>query len=100
MPTKPCVVEGILQPGVILPILGGLVVLPTPGHTPGHISFFLQNQKILFSGDSIEFLRTSLSPSTGANTWNETIARQSFEEQMALSPTLICGGHGIRKLSG
>ena len=99
MPTKPCAVEGILHPGEILPILGGLVVLATPGHTPGHISFFLQNQKVLFSGDSIQFTRTALLPSTGANTWNEIIARQSYEEQMALSPALICGGHGMRKLS-
>jgi glyoxylase-like metal-dependent hydrolase (beta-lactamase superfamily II) len=100
MPTKPCAVDGTLHPGDILPILGGLVVLATPGHTPEHISFFLQNQKVLFSGDSIQFTSTALLPSTGANTWNETIARQSYEEQMALSPTLICGGHGMRKLSG
>jgi glyoxylase-like metal-dependent hydrolase (beta-lactamase superfamily II) len=93
-------VDGTLHPGDILPILGGLVVLATPGHTPEHISFFLQNQKVLFSGDSIQFTSTALLPSTGANTWNETIARQSYEEQMALSPTLICGGHGMRKLSG
>lgn len=28
-------------------------IIPTPGHTPGSVSIFLENEKILFSGDTI-----------------------------------------------
>ena len=31
----------------------GMTSLYTPGHAPGHLSFFLAEQKILFSGDSL-----------------------------------------------
>lgn len=30
-----------------------LKTLYTPGHAPGHLSFFMEDQKILFSGDSL-----------------------------------------------
>ncbi len=30
-----------------------LRVIPTPGHTPGHVSLFEPNEKILFTGDTV-----------------------------------------------
>ena len=36
----PFQVDEILTDGQVLPVLGGLRVLDTAGHTPGHISFF------------------------------------------------------------
>jgi glyoxylase-like metal-dependent hydrolase (beta-lactamase superfamily II) len=36
----PVQVDEIIAEGHTLPVLGGLQVLETPGHTPGHISFF------------------------------------------------------------
>jgi len=40
-----------LEDGEELPILGGLQVLHLPGHTEGHVGFFLPRRKLLFSGD-------------------------------------------------
>lgn len=34
-------------------IIEGLKVISTPGHTPGHISLFLEDQKILIAGDAL-----------------------------------------------
>jgi len=88
-------IDIILEPGVILPVLNGLQVLDTTGHTPGHISFYLPEEKILFAGDSIWIKGGKLSPSSGANTWNVELARLAFERQMALNPKIIAAGHCI-----
>ncbi len=39
------------SPGEILPIWGGLEVIPLPGHTLGHVGFYSQPRKLLFAGD-------------------------------------------------
>lgn len=100
MKVKGISVTSSLQDHELLPYLGGIEVLPTPGHTPGHVSFFLAKQKILFCGDSIKVARNKLIPSDGANTWNEETARESYDAQLKLEPTLICGGHCLVRMNG
>ncbi|MGZ6839479.1 MAG: MBL fold metallo-hydrolase [Frankiaceae bacterium] len=39
--------------GELLPIAGGLRVLHTPGHTPGHVSLLHEPTGVLITGDSI-----------------------------------------------
>jgi glyoxylase-like metal-dependent hydrolase (beta-lactamase superfamily II) len=39
--------------GEVIPILGGLRVIHAPGHTPGSVAFFWEEEGILFTGDSI-----------------------------------------------
>lgn len=34
-------------------LLGGLVTLPTPGHTPGSVCYHLPDHNLLFSGDTL-----------------------------------------------
>ena len=50
-------VDALLEDGQVLPLLGGLQVLHTPGHTPGSLCFYLTRYKALFVGDL--FLHTS-----------------------------------------
>jgi glyoxylase-like metal-dependent hydrolase (beta-lactamase superfamily II) len=76
-----------------LPIFGGLSVIDTPGHTPGHISFWLEEFKILFAGDSIKESFGRPISSTGMNTWDQDLADKSFKFQMSLHPKIICAGH-------
>ena len=40
-----------LEDGEVLPIAGGLRVLLTPGHSPGHLAFLLVKEKVLVAGD-------------------------------------------------
>ena len=91
----PARIDHILSIGEILPYLGGLEVLDTSGHTPGHISLWSKATKTLFSGDSIRISRRLLSPSSGSNTWDEEKAQISFDRQLSLQPDHIYGGHGI-----
>jgi hydrophobic/amphiphilic exporter-1 (mainly G- bacteria), HAE1 family len=46
-------VNRALVDGEKLPYGGGMVVIHTPGHTPGHISLFLTADRLLISGDAL-----------------------------------------------
>jgi glyoxylase-like metal-dependent hydrolase (beta-lactamase superfamily II) len=90
----PAAIDQVLHIGDELPYLGGLTVLDSSGHTPGHLSLWSESTRILFCGDSIKIKGSLLSPSTGANTWDSEKARISFEKQIALHPHYIFAGHG------
>lgn len=49
----PCLVDKGLYDEERLDILGGLQVIHTPGHTPGAISLYQPQRKILFCGDAL-----------------------------------------------
>ena len=49
----PVSVAQTVRDGEVLPIAGGLQVIHTPGHTPGHISLLHKNSGVLITGDSI-----------------------------------------------
>ncbi|NLB82518.1 MAG: MBL fold metallo-hydrolase [Clostridiaceae bacterium] len=42
-----------LEDGQELPFCGGIVVIHTPGHTPGHICLYLKQYKVLIPGDEL-----------------------------------------------
>lgn len=46
-------VDDTLIDGQELPFCGGIRVIHTPGHTPGHISLYLKQSKTLIAGDSM-----------------------------------------------
>ena len=53
-------VDHALNGGEELPFHGGVTVIPTPGHSPGHVCFYLKAQKILFAGDALRVENGSL----------------------------------------
>ena len=92
--------DGFLSEGDLLPTLGGLEVLHTPGHTPGSLCFYLPLYKAVFVGDL--FLHTSdrLSrPSRGA-----TFHQEQYEESLTriaeLDVDACFPAHGPPILSG
>ena len=98
MRSSPAVVDRILAPGEQLPVLDGMIVINSSGHTPGHLSFYLSEKRILFSGDSIFRKNGKFIPSYGINCWDEALAIKSMETQLMLGPQIICGGHNIFRL--
>jgi glyoxylase-like metal-dependent hydrolase (beta-lactamase superfamily II) len=63
---KPLQVDNRVRAGQTIPILageGGLQVIETPGHTTGHISFYLPGRKLLFAGDAYRHSNGKLIPS-------------------------------------
>ena len=53
-------VDHVLQGGEELPFHGGITVIPTPGHTPGHVSYLFKAQALLVAGDALRVENGSL----------------------------------------
>lgn len=94
MPMSPTAVDEILVPGLALPVLGGLSVIASPGHTPDHVSFYAPAYRLLFAGDSLNATGGRLRFVDGPVTWDYGRGLQSVREQAKLSPEIVAVGHG------
>jgi len=92
--TAPATVDEFLTDGQVLPVLGGLRVVETFGHTPGHISLFAPSVRVLFTGDSIVTGNGKLMPSREGNTWDMDKALEAVRVQAGLGAQIVCSGHG------
>ena len=96
--------------GAGVPRLPGWECIPTPGHTPGHVSYFRAGDRVLISGDALVTLkvnswaglllqRPGLSGPPWYTTWDPRTARESIERLARLEPAVLAGGHG-RPITG
>ena len=90
----PIQVDEILTDGQILPVLGGLQVVKTPGHAPGHLSFYAPSVHVLFCGDSMKSNDRGLRASRSRNNWDQTLADASVRKLSTLGAQIVCPGHG------
>ena len=90
----PFQVDEIITDGQMLPALGGLRVVDTAGHTPGHISLFAPAAGILFCGDSMVTDENGIHGSRSGLTWDEAKARDAEKRQATLGAHIVCSGHG------
>lgn len=68
-------------------------ILATPGHTPGSLSFYFPESKMIFSGDLIFFQSIGRTDFPGGDT--ETLLRSVQEKVFTLpEDTVIYSGHG------
>jgi glyoxylase-like metal-dependent hydrolase (beta-lactamase superfamily II) len=91
---KPAIVDEFLTDGQLLPIMGRLRVVATPGHTPGHVSFFAPSAGILFTGDSLASENGKLRGSASIYTWDQEKANASIRLQAELGAKIVCVAHG------
>jgi len=94
MKARPCRVDELLVDGQVLPVLGGLRVVETIGHTPGHLSLFAPAAGILFCGDSMVSDSEGLQGSRPSVTWDEALAKDAVRKQAELGARIVCPGHG------
>lgn len=96
--------------GAGVPGLPGWECVPTPGHTPGHVSCFRPSDRVLITGDALVTLkvnswdglllqRPGLSGPPWYTTWSTRAARESIERLARLEPAVLAGGHG-RPMTG
>jgi glyoxylase-like metal-dependent hydrolase (beta-lactamase superfamily II) len=86
----PCPVDRTLEDG---DQVGPLRVLHTPGHTPGHLSFWWPERKVLFAGDAIATY-PELAAGWPAFNLNENQHRASLARMAELDAEVVAVGHG------
>jgi hydroxyacylglutathione hydrolase len=79
--------------------VAGFQVLETPGHSPGHVAFWRERDRVLILGDVLN----NMNVRTGIPGLHEPPAfftpdpvrnRESARRLAALEPALVCFGHG------
>lgn len=99
------------DPGAGVPGLPDWECIHSPGHSPGHVSFFREVDRVLITGDAIltvhlnsvwSFLRWGLgrnkqrlSGPPWSTTWNWRAAKMSVATLAQLDPLVLACGHGL-----
>jgi len=89
-------VDTAVADGEILPYCGGITVIFTPGHTPGHICLYLNKSKILVTGDALVAADGELrGPNPGA-TYDMDAALKSLKKLTRYDiETVVCYHGGV-----
>ena len=75
-------------------VFGGLQVIHTPGHSPGHISLWQPEKRILITGDVVMHLPWGIRLPIAAFTPDMNEDRRSLTRIAGLGAELVCFGHG------
>ena len=79
--------------GELLPILGGLQVVHTPGHTPGSVCLYAAQQRILFVGDALQVIRGKVTFASSVFSEDIALARASVARMADLDVETIAFAH-------
>ncbi|MNI87666.1 putative metallo-hydrolase YflN [compost metagenome] len=83
-----------LQDGQRLPWAGGIEIIHTPGHTPGHICLYLPDQELLLAADELRVLEGQLAGPWDAATPDMPLALRSLRKLKDLPVRSILCYHG------
>jgi len=79
--------------------------IPTPGHTPGHVALFRENDRVLITGDAVLTVnlnslgcpvlgKQQVSGPPYISTWSWPMAKASVAALARLEPQVLAPGHG------
>lgn len=87
-----CVVDKFVNDGEY--IIQGMKVVTTPGHTPGHISLFLEEEEVFVAGDALAVENKELVIANPEFTLDLETCKKSIEKIKNLAPKKIICYHG------
>lgn len=84
---------------VLAQLPGGLIPVPSPGHTSGHTAYFMPSERVLFSGDALVTghpLLIDTGPQLLPSVFNhdEALARLSAQQLAGQPARTLVPGHG------
>jgi len=80
----------------VLPICGGIEVIHTSGHTPGHICLYIQEDKVLIAGDALNIADGKLVGPNPQVTYDMALAMESVEKLKGYDVDIVAVYHGGR----
>ncbi|QFZ19183.1 MBL fold metallo-hydrolase [Saccharothrix syringae] len=89
-----------VEPNTPLDVPGGLVAVPTPGHTRGHTAYLMPSTGVLFSGDTLVTGHPLSRLGTGAQRLPEVFnesedgVTEAIESLRGLPADVLVPGHG------
>ena len=97
---RPIYAQELIEEGHTFPNMGGMRVLHTPGHTAGSVSLYLEERRVLITGDMLigdgrRFYRPLPFPGTDFKAY-----RHSIERLAGLDFDVACVGHGRPVVGG
>ena len=91
-------VDNTLKDGQELPYCGGIRIIHTPGHTPGHISLYLKQTKTLIAGDSMYSVNGIIGGIHAPTVLDIEEARLSLKKYLDLDiESVVCYHGGLSK---
>ncbi|HSJ28227.1 MAG TPA: MBL fold metallo-hydrolase [Acidimicrobiia bacterium] len=89
---SPVPVDASLHDGEVVDLAGGLRVIHTPGHTPGHVSLLWEPGGVLVAGDAAMRLSGRITPPPVAE--DHVAATRSFRRLATFQYDVMVFGHG------
>ncbi|HLZ70086.1 MAG TPA: MBL fold metallo-hydrolase [Dehalococcoidia bacterium] len=90
---EPVRIDEPLHDGDELSVLGGMRIVHTPGHTPGHIALYFPRMALLIAGDALEYREGVLSGPAAGVTADMPQAIASLSKLAALELDVIAFSH-------
>jgi len=89
-------VDRTVVDGDVLPYCGGIKVIFTPGHTPGHISLYHRDSKTLITGDEMNIQDGHLTGPNQRNTYDMDEAVKSLQKFIEYDiQNIVCYHSGL-----
>lgn len=82
-----------IKDGDLIPALGGLRVIHTPGHTPGSICLYAAQHRLLFTGDVLQVIRGRLTHANAFFSHDIGLARRTLSRLAELDVETIALAH-------
>jgi glyoxylase-like metal-dependent hydrolase (beta-lactamase superfamily II) len=82
-----------IRDGDVLPVLGGLQVIHTPGHTPGSICLYGPRDRVLFVGDVLQRRFGRVSHASALYSDDHRAAKRALQRLADLDVDVIVFGH-------
>jgi glyoxylase-like metal-dependent hydrolase (beta-lactamase superfamily II) len=82
-----------IDDGDVLPILGGLEVVHTPGHTPGSVCLYGRRDRVLFVGDTLQRRFGTVSFASSLYSDDIATARRSVQRLASLDVSTVVFSH-------